>query len=118
MNDLDKIYAENIAKEYAPRKTNKVRQLKKLDEKAKMPAFIFAMSFGIIAALVFGTGLSLSLGVMGDGTILTIIGAGVGLVGMAMCFINYPIYKKLLEKGREKYAFEILELAKEITETE
>ena len=30
MNDLDKVYAESVAKEYMPRETNKVRQLKKL----------------------------------------------------------------------------------------
>ena len=33
MNDLDKVYAESVAKEYMPRETNKVRQLKKLDER-------------------------------------------------------------------------------------
>ena len=40
MNDLDKVYAESVAKDYMPKETNKVRQLKKLDERAKLPAFI------------------------------------------------------------------------------
>lgn len=39
MNDLDKVYAESVAKDYMPKETNKVRQLKKLDERAKLPAF-------------------------------------------------------------------------------
>ena len=30
--------------------------------------------------------------------------------------VNYPIYKKLLAQGKRKYAFEIMELAKEISE--
>ncbi|WP_242830967.1 hypothetical protein [Butyrivibrio fibrisolvens] len=44
-----------------------------------------------------------------------VIGVLLGIVGAAICIINYPLYKKLLKKGKEKYAFEILELAKEIT---
>lgn len=35
--------------------------------------------------------------------------------GAAICIVNYPLYKGLLKKGKDKYAFEILELAKEIT---
>ena len=30
MNDLDKVYAESVAKDYMPKETNKVRQLKSL----------------------------------------------------------------------------------------
>ena len=32
--------------------------------------------------------------------------------------VNYPIYKRMLENGKKKYAFEIMELAKEISEQE
>ena len=31
--------------------------------------------------------------------------------------MNYPIYKKLLRSGKEKYAFEIMQLAREISES-
>lgn len=115
MNDLDKVYAESVAKEYMPRETNKVRQLKKLDERAKLPAFISAMTLGIIGSLIFGTGMCFGLGVFGTGAVFMIVGVLLGLAGAAICIINYPLYKKLLKKGKEKYAFEILELAKEIT---
>ena len=40
----------------------------------------------------------------------------IGIIGFIGCGINYPIYKKLLEKGKKKYAFEIVELAREISE--
>ena len=30
--------------------------------------------------------------------------------------LNYPVYKKMLEKGKKKYAFEIMQLAKEISD--
>ena len=115
MNDLDKVYAESVAKDYMPKETNKVRQLKKLDERAKLPAFITAMTLGIIGTLIFGIGMCFGLSVFGTGEIFMVIGVLVGIVGAAICIINYPLYKKLLKKGKEKYAFEILELAKEIT---
>lgn len=34
------------------------------------------------------------------------------MVGMS---VNYPIYKRILASGKKKYAFEIMELAKEIS---
>ena len=40
----------------------------------------------------------------------------VGIVGLVGCGINYPIYKKMLEKGKAKYAYEIVELARQISE--
>ena len=51
--NTDKIYAEQVANEYAPKDTSKVIALRKLDAKAKLPANIFAYSFGIIMALVW-----------------------------------------------------------------
>ena len=41
--NTDKIYAEAIANEYAPKDTSKVVALKKLDRKAKSRANIFTM---------------------------------------------------------------------------
>ncbi len=116
MKELDKVYAENIAKEYAPKQATKVMQLKKLDDKARKPAFIFAITFGIISALILGTGMCFAMGTLGEGAAGMAIGIVVGIIGIICCIINYPIYKKILEKGKKKYAFEIIELAKEITE--
>ena len=56
--NTDKIYAESIAKEYAPKDKSKIIALRKLDAKAKLPATIFTYTLGIISALVFGTGTS------------------------------------------------------------
>ena len=117
--NTDKIYAEQIANKYSPKKTSKVIALKKLDQKAKRPAEIFTYTFGIIFALILGTGMSLCMGVIGGATTLSmIIGVVVGLVGIAGCSINYPIYKKILENGKQKYGSDIIRLAKEIAEEE
>ena len=115
--NTDKIYAEQLANEYAPKDTSKVVALRKLDAKAKRPASVFTYTFGIIAALIFGTGMCLAMGQIGSGTPASfVLGIILGIVGMAGMSINYPIYKKLLAQGKQKYAFEIMELAKEISE--
>ena len=115
--NTDKIYAEQIANEYAPKDTSKVVALRKLDARAKLPATVFTYSFGIISALVLGVGMCLAMGQIGSGTTGSlVIGIIIGIVGMIGMGVNYPLYRKLLAKGKQKYAFEIMELAKEISE--
>ena len=111
--NTDKIYAESIAKEYAPKDKSKIIALRKLDAKAKLPANVFTYTWGIISALVFGTGMCLGMQVIGNNMVLGII---IGIVGMIGCGVNYPIYKRILEKGKKKYAYEIVQLAREISE--
>ena len=115
--NTDKIYAEQIANEYAPKDTSKVIALRKLDAKAKLPATVFTYSVGILSALVFGTGMCLAMGQIGGGTAGSfVLGLIIGVLGLAGMGINYPIYKRMLENGKKKYAFEIMELAREISE--
>ena len=114
--NTDKIIAESIAKDYAPKESSKIVALKKLDNKAKLPATIFTYSFGIVSALVFGTGMCLAMQVIGSGLAGMVLGIVVGIVGLAGCGVNYPIYKKMLVKGKAKDAHEIVELARQISE--
>ena len=113
--NTDKIIAEKIASEYAPKKANKVVALKKLDRKAKQTAEIFSLIFGIISTLIMGTGMCYSMGVIGgNNTTSMVIGIIIGLVGILGVSINYFIYKKLIAKGKEKYGSDIIRLAQEI----
>lgn len=66
--NTDKIYAEQIANEYAPKNTSKVVAIRKLDRKAKLRANVFTYTFGILTALVAGFGMCLSIKVIGNGT--------------------------------------------------
>lgn len=119
MKNLDAVYAEKIAEEYSPKSTSKAVALKKLDRKAKRPSEIFAYTFGIIGALILGVGMCLAMGEIGAGTLMfTVLGILIGCIGIVCVAVNYPIYKKLLKNGKDKYAFEIIELAKEITDSE
>ena len=114
--NTDKIIAESIAKDYAPKESSKLVALKKLDNKAKLPATIFTYSWGIVSALVFGTGMCLAMQVIGSGLAGLVLGIVVGIIGLTGCGVNYPIYKKMLEKGKAKYAYEIVQLAREIAD--
>lgn len=114
--NTDKIYAEHLANEYAPKDTSKVVALRKLDAKAKRPATITAYTVGIISALLLGVGMCLCMNVIGSGSSgMFVLGIIVGVAGIAGVAVNYPLYKKLLADGKQKYAFEIIQLAKEIS---
>lgn len=114
--DTDKIYAEHLANEYAPKDTSKVAALRRLDARAKLPATVFTYAFGIAAALLLGVGMCLTMGKIGGGTDTAFaLGVAVGVVGLIAMGVNYPLYKKLLAKGRRKYASDIMELAREIS---
>ena len=114
--NTDKIYAESIAKDYAPRDNSKIVALRKLDRRAKLPAIIFTYSFGILSSLVAGLGMCLAMQVIGGGGVMTVVGIMLGLIGFIGWGVNYPVYKRMLEKGKERYAYEIVELAREISE--
>ncbi len=116
--NTDKIYAESIAKEYAPKNNSKIVALRKLDKRAKMPATVFTYAFGIISSLILGTGMCFAMQVLGSSMIHMVLGIIVGIIGMVGCGVNYPIYKKMLANGKKKYAYEIVELARQISEGE
>lgn len=116
--NTNKIYAERIASEYSPRATSKVVALRKLDAKAKRPAHIFVYTFGIVSALFFlgGVGMCLMMGVHGDAdTLLFVLGVVLGIVGIAGVAADYPLYKHILAKGKRKYVYDIIELAKQVS---
>lgn len=114
--NTDKIYAEQIANEYAPKDTSKVVALRKLDARAKLPATILTYSLGILSALIFGIGRCLCMNVIGGGTTaMFIFGFNVGCLGLLGMGVNYPLYKKVLAQGKQKYAYEIIALAEEIS---
>lgn len=115
--NTDKIFAEVIANEYAPKKASKVIALKKLDRKAKSAANIFAFTFGVLMTLVLGIGMCFSMGVIGDGSnTVFILGIILGVIGIIGVSINYSLYKKIMAKSKEKYSFDIIQLAKEIAD--
>lgn len=117
--NTDKIYAESIVNQYSKKEDSKVVRLKKLDRKVKRPANIFAYIYGTLSALALGIGMCFAMEVLGAGsTPLYITGIVIGILGIAGCISNYFIYKKILNKSKEKYAGDVIELANEIVTEE
>lgn len=108
---------EKIRTQYTEKEHTELDDLKALDKKVKKPANIFAYSFGIVSSLIMGSGMSLIMTDIGVGIGLAepkIPGLMIGIAGMLMAIINYPMYKKILNNRRRKYAKQIVALSDKI----
>lgn len=107
---------EAIRKKYLPKEENKMEQLRKLHNSATQKAQACSIAIGVIGALILGTGMSLCMtelsGFLG-GTAM-FIGIPVGIVGIILVALAYPVYNRVLKKEREKIAPEILRLTDEL----
>ena len=107
---------EAIRKKYLPPEENKMEQLRKLDRSATGKAQAWAIALGIIGTLILGTGMSLCMtelsGFLG-GTAM-FIGIPVGLVGIVLVALAYPVYNRILKKERQRIAPEVLRLTEEL----
>ncbi len=96
---------------------DKMAQLRRLDARVYSKATMVALVVGIIGALIMGFGMSLVMTDIGAalGTLLTmVIGIGVGVIGIVLVCLAYPLYNRTLKKEREKIAPEILRLTDEL----
>ena len=109
---------EKIRSQYIEQEHTELDALKKLDAKVKKPANMFGYTYGSISAIVMGAGMSLVMTDIGTriGLTATLVpGIAVGVVGMGMVLSTYPIYKKILNARRKKYAHQIMDLSDRIT---
>ena len=118
MNQKEKEFmVQKIRTQYTERENTQLDALKALDKKVKKPANVFAVIFGSISVVVMGSGMSL---VMTDiGSIIGIEspmfpGIIIGVVGLVMALLTYPMYKKILNSRKKKYASEIIKLSDSI----
>ena len=103
---------QKIRASYMQKETTKLEQLKEMDRKVKRPAQIFAYVFGSLSSLVLGTGMSLAMKVIGTSIPYVMpIGIGVGLLGILLVSVNYPIYKGILKSRKKRYSSRIIELS-------
>ncbi len=115
-NDQDFII-QKIRTQYTEKEQTKLDELKKQDAKVKSPANVFAYIFGSLSAIVMGSGMSLVMTDIADMIGLSnpmVYGIIIGIIGMLMAIINYPIYKSILGSRRKKYADKIIELSDKI----
>lgn len=118
MNRNDREFlVQKIRTQYTEKEHTQLDALKELDAKVKRPANVFAYLFGSISAIIMGSGMSLVMTDIGN-TIgienALISGIIIGVIGMLMVIVNYPIYKKMLASRRKQYADQIMKLSDEI----
>lgn len=108
----DNKFVEKVVNQYVEKETTKLDELKRLDSTVKKPALIFAYVFGSIAALILGFGMCVAMKViLAD---LMWLGIVVGVLGIALCLLTYPIYKKILNVRKNKYREQILAISNEL----
>ena len=118
MNRNEQQAAARIREHYTEKQITDLDTLRELDAKVKRPASVFAYVFGSISAIIMGAGMSLIMTdiaeKIGLGIDPMIPGIVIGIVGMIMALLNYPMYKGILGSRKKKYGTKILELSNKI----
>lgn len=109
--------AQKIRTQYMERETTELDALRELDAKVKRPANVFSYIFGSVGAIVMGGGMSMVMTEIGATIGIAnamVPGIIIGVAGLGMALINYPIYKQIMHSRKKKYASEILALSDKI----
>lgn len=118
MNRNDQEYlVQKIRTQYTEKEHTQLDALRELDRKVKRPANVFAYIFGVLSAIIMGCGMSLvmtDIGVTLGMTDAMVPGIIIGVIGMLMAIINYPIYKGIMNSRKNKYADRIMKLSDKI----
>lgn len=116
-NNDQEFLVQKIRTQYTEKQHTELDALKALDAKVKRPANVFGYTYGSIGAIVMGAGMSLVMtdigAIIGLASVM-VPGIAIGVVGMGMALSTYPIYKKILNGRKKKYAPEILKLSEKI----
>ena len=108
---------QKIRTQYTEKQHTELDELKALDAKVKKPAKVFGYTYGSIGTIVMGAGMSLvmtEIGGMLGMTDTLIPGIAVGIAGLAMVLTTYPIYKKILNSRKKKFAPQIMVLSEKL----
>ena len=118
MNRNDQQFmAQKIRTQYMEKESTELDALRELDAKVKRPANVFAYTFGSISAVIMGAGMSLVMTDIGAAIGITgalVPGIAIGVVGLGMALLTYPMYKGILNSRKKKYGAEILSLSDKI----
>lgn len=103
---------KKIRQKYLPpeEKADKMNRLRELDKSAETPGVIVSLILGVVGTLLLGVGLCCTM----VWTEFFVLGIIVGIVGIIILSLAYPVYKKITKRQREKIAPEIIQLADEL----
>jgi len=115
--ELRKIRAKYQPQEAEPE--DKLEKLRRLDNSVTQKATAASLVVGILGALLLGSGMSLIMTDVGEilglaGILCLVIGIMIGIVGIVMVCLAYPVYNRILKKERARIAPEVLRLTDEL----
>ncbi len=105
---------ERIRNKYLPKEESKMEQLIRLDKQAERPGMIASIVVGVLGTLTLGIGMCCTL-LWTSRVEIFIAGILIGIVGIIMTGVAYPIYKKITKKERAKIAEQIIALSNELS---
>lgn len=107
---------EAIRKKYLPKEEDKMEQLRRLHSIPTQKAQAASIAVGVLGALILGTGMSLCMTELGAalGHLAMVIGILIGVLGLIMVALAYPLFNYVLKKERKRIAPEILRLSDEL----
>jgi len=107
---------ERIRNKYLPKEEDKLEQLRRLHRSAGKKAQTRSLVLGVLGALILGTGMSLFMTELGAtlGNFAMIVAIPMGILGIVLVALAYPVYNRVLQKERERIAPEILRLTDEL----
>ena len=116
--DVQEYLINKIKSEYTEKTDTEFDKLMKLDRKIKLPPTILTYTVGIIGTLLLGFGMSLTMTNIGTTlgiSSVMVIGILFGVIGIAICGINYPLYKRFLDARKKEYSSEVIRLADKLS---
>jgi len=105
---------ERIRSKYLPKEETKMEKLIKLDKQAEVPGQIASIAAGVIGTLLLGLGMTCTM-VWNTSIGVFVAGILIGLVGIAVIGIAYPLYINITKKERAKIADQIIALSEELS---
>ncbi len=108
---------QKIRTQYTEKQVTELDALRELDARVKRPANVFAYIFGTIGAIIMGSGMSLVMTDIGNTVGIAdplVPGIVIGVAGMVMMILNYPMYKGILASRKKKYAGKIIALTDQL----
>lgn len=102
---------KKIRQKYAPAEENKMDMIRRLDRSVYEKGTMASIIVGVVGSLILGLGMCCCMVWQG---LWFIPGVVIGLLGIGIVAVAYPIYNYVVKKEREKIAPEILRLTDEL----
>ncbi|MBQ9121651.1 MAG: MotA/TolQ/ExbB proton channel family protein [Clostridia bacterium] len=110
---------KRIRKKYVKAEEDKMERLRRLDASVTGTATAVSLVFGILGTLILGLGMSFIMSdlqeILGSHRDLAMpLGLALGLIGVVLVSLAYPLYQHVTRKARERVAPEIIRLTDEL----